>query len=124
MVQEIPSFHAMPLTPKCDGWCEFPVADRPNAVRQFFSAAAKDPSMIKAPWILMIETDYVWMGPLVNVPRAETNAKSWGFPYGYIVPTHPCALLLLHVPCTTLLLCWFLGLLLSLIHISEPTRPY
>ncbi len=28
--------------------CEYPVSDRGNAVRQFFDAAAKDPSMIKA----------------------------------------------------------------------------
>lgn len=44
---QVPTFRADPLTPKCDGWCEFPVSDRPNAVAQFFSAAKKDPSMIK-----------------------------------------------------------------------------
>ena len=37
----------------------------------------------------MIETDYVWMKPLPRVPRAETTAKGWAFPYGYITPTHP-----------------------------------
>ena len=87
--QEIPTFRAMPLTPKCDAWCEFPVADRPNAVAQFFAAAAAAPALIKAPWILMIETDYVWMAPLQGVPRAESDAPGWAFPYGYIVPTHP-----------------------------------
>ena len=44
---QVPSFRADPLTPACDTWCEFPVSDRPNAVMQFFKAAAKDPSMIK-----------------------------------------------------------------------------
>ena len=44
---QVPSFRADPLTPACDTWCEFPVSDRPNAVMQFFNAAAKDPSMIK-----------------------------------------------------------------------------
>jgi hypothetical protein len=91
LLQEIPTYRAIPLTPKCDGWCEFPVADRPNAVRQFFAAAEADVRMIKAPWILMIETDYVWMGPLQNVPRAESDSKGWAFPYGYIIPTHPSA---------------------------------
>lgn len=36
-----------PLPAECDNWCEYPVADRPNAVRQFLDAAKKDPSMIK-----------------------------------------------------------------------------
>ena len=89
-VQEIPTFHAKPLHPDCDNWCPFPVADRPNAVRQFFEAAAKDPSLIQAPWILLIETDYVWMRPLQKVPTAESSANSWAFQYGYIMPTYPC----------------------------------
>lgn len=89
-MQEIPTFHAKPLTPACDNWCPFPVADRPNAVRQFFEAAAKDPSLIQAPWILLIETDYVWMKPLQQVPTAESSSKSWAFKYGYIMPTYPC----------------------------------
>ena len=32
---------------ECDNWCDYPVADRPNAVRQFMEAAKADPSMIK-----------------------------------------------------------------------------
>jgi hydroxyproline O-arabinosyltransferase len=88
-LQEIPTHRVKPLTPQCDTWCEFPVADRPNAVRQFFDAADKDPSLIQAPWILMIETDYVWMSPLQGVPLAESSLPGWGFPYGYIVPTYP-----------------------------------
>ena len=44
--------------------CRYPVSDRANAVQQYFDAAAKDPTMIKAPWIYMIESDYVsWGGP-------------------------------------------------------------
>ena len=43
----MPTFRAEPLTPQCDGWCEFPVSDRPNAVAQFFKAAENNPSMIK-----------------------------------------------------------------------------
>ena len=44
---QVPTFRAQPLTPACDAWCEFPVSDRPNAVRQFFDAAAQQPSLIK-----------------------------------------------------------------------------
>jgi hypothetical protein len=90
VLQEIPTFHAQPQTPSCDHWCPFPVADRPNAVRQFFEAAAEKPGLILAPWILLIETDYVWMRPLQNVPAAESSAPGWAFLYGYIMPTYPC----------------------------------
>ena len=51
-------------------------------------AAAKDPSMIKGAWILMIETDYVWHKP-VQAPPADSNAKSIAFPFGYIQPQNP-----------------------------------
>ena len=45
--------------------------------------------MIKAPWILMIETDYVWHKP-VQAPRADSDALPIAFPFGYIQPTAPC----------------------------------
>eukprot|EP00891_Asterochloris_glomerata_P007790 jgi/Astpho2/7790/fgenesh1_pm.00117_%23_7_t len=86
LMDEVPTWRANPLTPRCDVWCEFPVADRPNAVRQWLDAAVLDPSLIKAPWILMIETDYVWLRP-PQPPRAEDESQaSWGFPFGYITP--------------------------------------
>jgi len=44
---QVPTYRANPLTPACDTWCDFPVADRPNAVRQWIAAAEKDPSMIQ-----------------------------------------------------------------------------
>ena len=43
------------MTPKCDGWCEFPVSDRPNAVAQFFKAAEADPTMIKANFTIVMQ---------------------------------------------------------------------
>lgn len=88
-LQEIPTYHVQPLHPKCDTWCEFPVADRPNAVKQFLAAATKDTSLIKAPWILLIETDYVWMTPLQQIPAAESGDPGLAFPYGYIQPAYP-----------------------------------
>ena len=36
----------------------------------------------------MLEGDYVWMKPL-KIPMANSAAKSWLFPYEYIVPTAP-----------------------------------
>ena len=65
MHTKIPTFRADPLQPECDHWCWFPVADRANAVQQWLDAAAVDPSLIKAPWLLMLESDYVWIKPLM-----------------------------------------------------------
>ena len=46
-VAQVPTWRADPLTPACDQWCEFPVSDRPNAVKQFFNAAREEPTLIK-----------------------------------------------------------------------------
>ena len=40
----------------------------------------------QAPWLLMIETDYVWLKP-VAAPLAESSEPSLAFPFGYIQPT-------------------------------------
>jgi hypothetical protein len=86
LMGEVPTFRAEPLQPKCDGWCEYPVSDRANAVRQFFAAAKADASMLKANWLYMIESDYVFMKPL-NLPPAGAGAGSaWAFPFDYIKP--------------------------------------
>jgi len=61
---QIPTFRADPLQPACDTWCEFPVADRANAVQQWVDAVNADPSMVKGAWIFMLETDYVWRKPV------------------------------------------------------------
>lgn len=42
---------------------------------------------LQAPWLLMLEGDYVWMKPL-QAPKAESAAPSWAFPYSYIAPAH------------------------------------
>lgn len=59
-----------------------------DILRLAIQAVEKDPSMIKAPWILMIETDYVWHKP-VQAPRADSDALPIGFPFGYIQPQNP-----------------------------------
>jgi hypothetical protein len=89
IMAEIETFRADPLQPACDDWCEYPVSDRANAVRQFFEAAENDPSMIKGDWILMIESDYVFMKPL-QMPDAEAQKQFRGFayPFDYIKPAN------------------------------------
>ena len=44
---------------------------------------------LQAPWLLMIETDYVWMKPLQAPTAEDTSAASLGFPFGYISPQAP-----------------------------------
>ncbi|EFN56336.1 hypothetical protein CHLNCDRAFT_144797 [Chlorella variabilis] len=94
LMGEIETFRADPLQPKCDDWCEYPVSDRGNAVRQFFNAAAKNPSMIKGAWIYMIESDYVFMKPLPIPDQAgQAQYKAWGYPFDYIQPrSHTAAI--------------------------------
>lgn len=39
---------------------------------------------VQAPWLYMIETDYVWMKPLVPPQAEDVNVASIAFPFGYI----------------------------------------
>jgi hypothetical protein len=50
------------------------------------SCAEACPLLAQAPWLLMIETDYVWLKP-VAAPLAESSELSQAFPFGYIQPT-------------------------------------
>ena len=45
-------------------------------------------AVYQAPWLLLIETDYVWLKPLV-APPAESSALSIAFKFGYITPQNP-----------------------------------
>jgi len=36
----------------------------PLAIKAWFDAAAKDPSMAQGAWFFMLEADYVWMRPM------------------------------------------------------------
>lgn len=56
--------------------CRYPVSDRANAVQQFFDAAKEDPDLIQAPWLYMIESDYV------SAPRAEQLERQEHQPAG------------------------------------------
>lgn len=47
--------------------------------------AERDPTLIKAPWLLVIEGDYAFIRP-VRAPPAESDAPDTGFPFFYINP--------------------------------------
>lgn len=89
LMAEIPTFRAQPLHPECDNWCSFPVADRPNAVRQWLEAVARGEQQVQGDWILLIEGDYVFMKPTEVPGAAGPSAKSYGYMFGYITPTYP-----------------------------------
>ncbi|GLC42047.1 hypothetical protein PLESTB_001062400 [Pleodorina starrii] len=100
VMDEIPTFIAQPLQPECDKWCWFPVADRANAMQQWINAAEKDPSLIKAPWLLLLETDYVWMKPLPDPGDAyDRSVPGWSFGFDYIAPSIPIIVQLLKERC-------------------------
>ena len=93
LMEEVPTFHAWDvLKPACDGWCDYPVANRPNAILQYFDAVAKNKSMINGAWILMAECDYVFMVP-VRIPGDANDKSVPGHQYwfDYIIPSHPDA---------------------------------
>ena len=41
---------------------------------------------LQAPWLLMIETDYVWLKPLAAPPAEAPASRAQAFPFGYITP--------------------------------------
>ena len=93
----VPTFRVAPATPACDGWCEFPVADRPAAVGAWLAAVRRGEARVGGRWVYLIETDYLWIAPLA--PPAPSTAAGTVFPFGYITPAHPDA-----APCVRRLL--------------------
>ncbi|KAF5828994.1 hypothetical protein DUNSADRAFT_16723 [Dunaliella salina] len=92
LMDEVPTFHVKPVKPQCDGWCDYPVANRPHAIKAWFDAAAKDPSMAQGAWFFMLEADYVWMRPM-QIPGSAWDPDIPGVQYlfDYIQPWHPNA---------------------------------
>ncbi|MEW5298276.1 MAG: hypothetical protein WDW36_001419 [Sanguina aurantia] len=102
VMDEIPTFRAQPLQPDCDKWCWFPVADRANAVQQWIDAAGRDMSMVKGAWLLLLETDYVWIKPLPSPGNAwDSSVPGWSFAFDYIGPKHPVVREILAEKCPT-----------------------
>lgn len=89
LMDEVPTYHSFPFKPECDGWCDYPVANRPHAIQDFFDQAAKNESMIQGAWVFMLECDYVWMQPM-KVPGSawDPNVPNVQFWFDYIIPTH------------------------------------
>lgn len=89
LADEIPTFRAIPLQPKCDDWCEYPVSDRANAVKQFWQHGKKS-GILKEDWFYAIESDYVFMKPLELPLGKHAKSKAHGFSFSYISPAiHP-----------------------------------
>lgn len=92
LMDEVPTFHAFPVKPQCDGWCDYPVANRPHAILDFFKAVAQNESMIQGAWVFMLECDYVWLQPMKVPGNAwDPNVPGVQFWYDYIIPGHPNA---------------------------------
>lgn len=61
-------------------------------MHQFINASLTNPSLIKGAWLLLLETDYVWMKPLPSPGDAyDTKVPGWSFAFDYIAPRHPGA---------------------------------
>lgn len=80
LMAEIPTIRVEPHDPACDVWCDYPVASRPAAIKQWL-----DSGDVKGDWIFMIETDYLFVKPF-SIPA---SGRALGFPFGYIIPTYP-----------------------------------
>ena len=67
----------------CDVWCEFPVADRPDAIKKWLRTSD---SRRGAQHYLLIETDYVWRRAM---PAPPPNSPAIAFHFDYIDPKFP-----------------------------------
>ncbi|PSC74116.1 hypothetical protein C2E20_2633 [Micractinium conductrix] len=89
----VPTWRSDPLVPGCGhggpGRCPYVVAERPTAVLRFLVAAEQDPSLIQAPWLCLMESDFAFIRPLQAPGPAESGVTSLAFEYQYIAPTAP-----------------------------------
>ncbi len=87
---EVPTFRAEPLQPNCDDWCPYPVSDRANAVSQYWAYAAQKGILQDVDWVYMIESDYIFVKPLLSPATDLDRTKTYGFYFHYIQPAfHP-----------------------------------
>lgn len=93
---QVPTFRANPLHPACDEWCDFPVADRPNAVRQWIEAVEQGDEPLGGAWVLMLECDYVMFKPIPVGAQlscccccCQGAGDAWGWACR-VVPLQPC----------------------------------
>ena len=86
LMREVPTVRVQPLHPACDTWCEFPVADRPDAFRQWL--LSRDSRRFR--YIMLGESDYVVVRPLPSIKVREALADHDGvcYHYDYINPRY------------------------------------
>ncbi|KAL4442745.1 hypothetical protein ABPG77_006739 [Micractinium sp. CCAP 211/92] len=95
LVPGVPTWRVDPVRPECGGGgpagkqCKYVIVERPSAVRKFLAAARQQPSLIQAPWLYLIETDFVFIKPIQAPGPAESAVTSLAFLYNYISPKAP-----------------------------------
>jgi hypothetical protein len=102
---QVPTFRANPLHPTCDDWCDFPVADRPNAVRQWLEAVARGEQELRGAWVLMLECDYVMFKPVPvgacwcgRMGGVGALAARWMAPPSLRLQSHGCCAMIQLAP--------------------------
>jgi len=86
LAREVPTFRAEPLQPECDDWCPYPVSDRANAVSQYWAHATREGILQDVDWVYMIESDYIFVKPLLPPAVELDSTKTYGFHFHYIQP--------------------------------------
>ena len=81
LMHEIPTMRVNPVQTKCDGWCDYPVADRSKAVSDWLLTADSE----RCSHVVMVETDHI----IVKSPSPEIllpQGQGMGFKFGYMDP--------------------------------------
>ena len=84
LMHEIPTMRFNPVQTKCDGWCDYPVADRSKAVADWILTADSE----RCSHVVMVETDHI----VVKTPSPEIllpQGEAMGFKFGYMNPSQP-----------------------------------
>ena len=102
LMKEIPTVRVDSLHASCDKWCEFPVHDRPDAIKKWLQSSDAKRGGEKNKFVLLIETDYVFKRPIRIPPplidyfyhssvtkNEEQKASAVGFHFNYINPHYP-----------------------------------
>ena len=84
LMDEVPTVRVHPRSDgECDEWCDFPVKDRPNAIKRWLETD----DARRGEWILLVETDYVFFKPIPMPP--QDSRTSYAFHFEYINTRYP-----------------------------------
>jgi len=84
LMNEIPTMRFEPVQAHCDTWCDYPVADRSDAIARWSQTADSE----RCSHIVMLETDHV----IVKSPPESIllpPGQAYGFEFTYINVNHP-----------------------------------